>query len=80
MKVPSGRPKNKDLLRLRDCRPIVEELTGVKRSEEAIYYWAVKGLINRHGTKVFLRTTRRIKVIYTTKQWLDDFLRSIEGV
>jgi hypothetical protein len=72
-----GRPKDKDLIRLKDCSPIVKELTGVERSQEAIYYWATKGLINRHSVKVFLRTTKRIKTLYTTREWLKTFLENV---
>lgn len=72
-----GRPKDKDLIRLKDCLSIVKELTGVERSGEAVYYWATRGLINRHGTKVLLRTTTRIKTLYTTRDWLKNFLESV---
>lgn len=72
-----GRPKDKDLIRLKDCLSIVKELTGVGRSEEAVYYWATKGLINRHSVKVFLRTTKRIKTLYTTRDWLKSFLEGV---
>ncbi len=69
--------KTKDLVSLKDAPPIVEELTGVKRGSHALYYWATAGMINKHGTRTMLKTTKRIHQYYTTREWIKSFLESL---
>jgi hypothetical protein len=72
-----GKPKNSDLIRVKDAAPVVEELTGVKRTYIAVYQWCKVGRRRYDNVVVKLKTTKRLGTLFTTKEWIADFIREI---
>ena len=70
--------KREDLIKMRDIPALILEMTGTTRTRAAIYMWIRKGIRGYDGGKVKLKTTKRIGHIYTTKKWVEEFLRSID--
>ncbi len=55
----------------------VKELSGVTRGRQTIYNWAQKGRIDQQGTMRKLKTEVRCGQVYTTMEWLLDFMRNM---
>lgn len=71
------KPRNEDLIRLCDVPKLLTELAGVTRTRATVYLWSSKGIPGYDGTKVRLKTTRRLRRLYTTKEWVENFLREL---
>lgn len=71
------KPKNSDLIKLEDIPPIIREMTGVDRCRATVYNWAKKGRAAYDGTTVKLTTSKRLGALYTTRAWLDIFIRRV---
>ncbi len=72
-----GKPKNSDLIKLDDIPPIIYELTGVNRCRATIYNWAKKGRHAYDGTMLKLTTSKRLGRLYTTRAWVEIFIRKV---
>lgn len=72
-----GKPKNEDLLKLDDVGKLLLELVGVTRTRSTIYSWVKKGRTDYVGSIVKLQTTRRLGRLYTTRQWVLNFIKAI---
>ena len=72
-----GKPKNSDLIRLGEVPKLILELTGVVRVRSTIWSWTWKGRSSYSGQKIKLKTTKRLGMVYTTKTWLEEFIREI---
>lgn len=72
-----GKPFNKDLIKLDDVCKLLLELTGVTRCRATVYSWVTKGRENYVGQIIKLKTTRRLRRFYTTKEWVKNFIREI---
>ena len=70
--------KRENLIKMRDIPALVLEMTGVTRTQAAIYMWIRKGLKTYEGPKVKLKTTKRLGHLYTTREWMEEFLRRID--
>lgn len=66
-------PKVEDLIRIADVPQVVLEMTGVNRKVDTVRKWATKGVAGYDGTLVKLQTCRRIRAIFTTREWLREF-------
>lgn len=73
----AGRLKNEDMIRLVDTPRVVYEMTGVSRKLDTVRKWASKGVLGANGTRVTLRTRKRITGIYTTRAWLAEFFSGV---
>lgn len=73
----AGKPKNKDLIKLDDVTRVIFELIGVKRTRSTVYNWAKNGRASYAGVIIKLRTTMRLRRLYTTRQWVLDFIKEI---
>jgi len=72
MAVPS-----KDLIKLADVPALLLELAGVTRTKATVYLWANKGRPSYAGKRIKLQTTRKIGTLYTTREWVENFLRGL---
>ena len=70
--------KRENLIKMRDIPALVLEMTGVTRTQAAIYMWVRKGLKTYDGTKMKLKMTKRLGHLYTTRVWMEEFLRRID--
>lgn len=68
-------PEKKKLLRIRDVPDIILKIAGVTRSKETVYLWARNGVIGYAGDKLKLKTVRRAGHLFTTREWVEDFIR-----
>lgn len=75
--MDKGRPADADLIRLLDVPNIVLELTGVLRKVDTIRKWATQGVRGYDGTRLRLQTCKRLRSIFTTRVWIENFLRSM---
>lgn len=66
--------KASDYIRLSELAPIVYELTGVTRKPGTMYKWHMDGRVNAHGVIVKLKATKRFGNLYSTREWLEDFI------
>ncbi len=71
------KPKNSDLMRLVDVPAMLLELTGTSRNRATIYNWATKGRHSHIGEKIKLKTTTRLGMMMTTREWVNEFIRKI---
>jgi cbb3-type cytochrome oxidase cytochrome c subunit len=55
----------------------IKALSGVTRSRMTIYNWAHTGRIDQQGTIRKLQTVTRCGQIYTTEEWLTEFMRNM---
>lgn len=69
--------KDKKYIRIRDVAKIIEEITGETRDRVTIYYWIKRGIQGYHGSQVKLKTVKRVGVLYTTMEWIKDFLEGL---
>ena len=69
--------KNKDLIKLTDVPALLIELVGVTRTRATMYNWARWGAKAYDGRTIKLRTERRINTLYTTREWVEEFLRRL---
>ena len=72
------KPKNSELIKLDDATATVIELTGVTRCRATIYNWARVGRKAYDGTLIKLIVSRRLGTLYTTRAWLEIFIRRIK--
>lgn len=72
-----GKPRNIDLMKLDDIPKLILELAGVTVCRATVYNWAKNGRQNYVGEKIKLKTTRRLRRYYSTKQWVLDFIKEI---
>lgn len=68
------RPKVSEYIKLTDAAPLVQEISGVTRDRSSLYHWSKYGRTDKHGTKIKLRVTKRLGCLYTTRQWVEDFI------
>lgn len=71
------KPKTTDYITLQEICNYIYELTQIKRKPNTILSWSRVGLIGQHGVKVYLKTVVRIKNRYSTKAWVDKFLKEV---
>jgi len=71
------KPKNSDLIKLNDVPKVLLELTGVFRCRATVYNWARNGRPDYTGKKVKLKTCKRVGSLYTSQDWLIEFLKAI---
>ncbi len=71
------KPKNENLIRLIDVPVLLIQLTGMTRSRATIYNWATKGRRGYANEYIHLKTVKRLGTIFTTKDWVMDFIREI---
>ena len=71
-------------LRLSEVPEYVLQLTGMTIIRQTIYNWAYRGrLVDRNNPdseRIRLQTTKfesGSKVIYTSEEWVEDFLREL---
>lgn len=69
--------KNNDLIKIRDVPKLLLELTGIDRTRITVYQWVRYGRESYAGERIFLETTRRLGYIYTTREWVEKFIRSM---
>ena len=69
--------KKKDLVRISDVPGIISELTGVTRCKETIYLWIKNGVKAYTGEPLRLKTTKRMGRLFTTRVWIEEFVRGI---
>jgi hypothetical protein len=73
----AGRLTNSGYIKLSDVPALVYELTGVRRCHKSVYNWVKNGRADTHGTKVILRTVKRFSMLYTRREWLDEFIEKV---
>lgn len=71
-------PKRKDLIKMRDIPALILEMTGATRTRASVYVWMKKGIRAYDGSTIKLKSTKRLGHLYTTKAWVEDFLRGID--
>jgi len=71
------KPKNEDLIKLEQVPKIVYELTGIARTLATVYNWIKVGRTTQHGERVKLKSSKRLGNLYTTKEWLMEFIREV---
>lgn len=72
-----GRRKNEDLIKLVEVPKLLLELTGVTRGRATIHHWVTYGRLNYTGEIIKLKSTKRLGRSYTTRVWVEDFIREI---
>ena len=70
-------PKNEDYIPLAKIPALILKLSGVDIHRDTVYKWTKKGRITPHGECVKLKVSRRIGHLYTTQEWLEDFMRKV---
>lgn len=73
----SGKPTNDSLIRMGDVPRIVLEMTGVLRKVDTVRKWTTVGVKGYDGCRLRLQTCNRLKSVFTTKQWIEEFLSKI---
>jgi len=66
-----------DLIRMSDVPMLVLEMTGLHRGEDTVRKWARDGVIGYNGERLKLKYVRRLKTHFTTKKWVEEFLRKV---
>lgn len=72
-----GKPKDEEYIKLEKAAPLVYEISGVSRCRSALAKWARYGRRSAVGKKVRLKTSKRLGLIYTTRKWLEEFIRAV---
>lgn len=72
-----GRPKNDEYIKLSVAAPMVYEITGVHRCVWSLQKWYRKGRRSSCGKIVRLKIARRLGLVYTTRKWLEEFIRQV---
>ncbi len=70
--------KRKDLIKIRDVPALILKMTGCTRTQATVYMWTRKGIRAYDGSTAKLKVTKRLGHLYTTKKWVEEFLRSID--
>jgi hypothetical protein len=70
-----GRIKTNDYITMQVASDYIYELTKVRRKANTLMMWSLKGLLSKHGKRLRLHTTIRLNRKFTTKEWVDDFMR-----
>lgn len=71
------RPKAVDLIRLNKVPAVVLEMTNMVRCRATVYSWVKNGRSDLHGSIVKLKTTKKRERLYTTRNWLLEFMRAV---
>ena len=72
-----GRIRTEDYISLQAASDYIYGITNIRRKTNTLVVWSLKGLLGQHGTRVKLHTVRRLKRKFTTKEWVDNFLREV---
>ena len=72
-----GKPHDNEYITLNKAAPLVYEISGVSRCRSALAKWASKGRRSAVGKKVYLKTSKRLGLVYTTRKWLEEFIREV---
>ncbi len=72
-----GKPKDEEYIKLAKAAPLVYEITGVSRKHWSLAKWASKGRRSANGKIVRLKVSKRLGRIYTTRKWLEEFIREV---
>ena len=68
---------NKEYIGVGKVPAIIMEIAGVARTKNAVYSWIHMGRISTDGRLVKLRTIKRMSRLYTTREWIDKFVREV---
>jgi len=68
---------NKDVIKIADVPKLVYELTGLIRSRSAIYQWIKAGRLSYSDERIKLKTVKRLGFLYTTREWIEEFIRGL---
>lgn len=71
------KPKDNEYMKLKVAALLVYEMTGVHRSHWSLKKWASHGRIGSDGKMVKLRISKRLGTSYTTRKWLEKFIRAV---
>lgn len=66
------------LIRLADVPALVREKAGIDRNRQTAYNWVTKGMKQKSGQKLKLKTTMKAGQLFTTDAWLSEFLASLD--
>lgn len=72
-----GRCKENEYISMVKAAPLVHEISGVSRSHWSLEKWSRGGRIASNGEIVKLKVSRRLGRLYTTRKWLEEFIRKI---
>ncbi len=73
----AGRLTNVGYITLVDAASLVYEMTGVRRCSKSVYNWVKNGCHDQHGNIVKLRAVKRIRTLYTRREWLNEFFEKV---
>lgn len=68
--------KNSDYIKLNQVPALLLELTGQTRTLATVYNWAEYGRPIDEG-RIFLKVSKRLGVLYTTREWVLKFIQEI---
>ena len=72
-----GKPRDEEYIKLDTAAKLVYEISGVSRCRSALAKWAKYGRRSACGKKIYLRTSKRLGRLYTTRKWLEEYIRSV---
>jgi hypothetical protein len=70
-----GRIRNEDYISMEVASDYIYGITNIRRKANTLIMWSLKGLLSEHGVRVKLHTVRRLKRKFTTKEWVDNFMK-----
>ena len=68
---------SKDYIAISKVPALIMEIAGVARTKNAVYAWATLGRISADGRLVKMKTVKRMGRMYTTREWVDKFVRAV---
>lgn len=71
------KPRKEELIRIADIPELLLKLTGVTRTRQTVYEWIHHGRRTYDGRLIVLKTTKRLGRLFTTKQWLEKFVKEL---
>lgn len=63
-----------DILRIADAAKLVSPVDGPAVHETTVRRWSRLGVLSTSGQRVFLRSMRIGRRLYTTQEWLEQFI------
>jgi hypothetical protein len=70
-------PAKEKLIKLSDVPQIIYDMSNITRCRSLIYSWAKKGRLSYTNDPIKLKTVMKYGHLYTTKDWLVEFLEAL---
>ncbi len=71
------RPKDEEYVSLNKAAGMVYEISGVHRTRSSLAKWGRYGRRSAVGKFIKLKTSKRLGRMYTTRKWLEEYIREV---